>query len=1092
MALHVARFVILMAAVALAAASARGAPAEGDAPGNVKDLEYERRRNIEPAMEEIRAKRGVPALAAAVIRDGRLVATAAVGVRKKGADGAVTARDRFHIGSCTKAMTATLVQVLVEQKKLRWEMTLAEAFPDLAPRMHEAYRAVTLLQCAAHRSGMPGADRTWPEGMDFLGVHRLPGPPRAQRRAYVAKILAEEPAAPPGSTFLYSNAGYAVLGAACERAADAPWEDLMRRHLFEPLGMAKAGFGAMGSPGTIEEPWQHKVFDGKETPLEPGPLIDNPPAIGPAGTVHCTIREWAAFVEAHLDGARGRPTPLAVTDWQRLHTPPFGDGFALGWATAERGWAGGTALTHAGSNGMNYAVAWLAPKADFAVVAATNTGADAAPKACDDVAGTMVRRFVKEKAPANAAAAGASSAPESAKQTGKPELLGVRKIWDRAPHNAFTDLVRHEGEWLCVFREGKGHVSHDGKVRVIASKDGKAWTSAALIETPEPSLPDLRDPKISRTPDGRLQLIAGAANRRKGETGHRTFVWFSADGRAWGDATPVADENVWLWRVTWHEGKAYGVGYGREGAERVARLYRSGDGRRFETLVPRLFAKGYPNEATLRFLPDGRGLCLLRRDGSPNTARLGTAPPPYTEWTWQDLGVRVGGPNFIRLPDGRFLAATRRYDGGVRTSLQWLDAQNGTLSEYLRLPSGGDTSYAGLVWHEGVAWVSYYSSHEGKTSIYLARVRVPGAAAGAARLPRGGAPDPSHLRRDVPRPVLPGRAPTGASARRDKARRGTAATTFRRAAGRASPRRSRALPRRSRETRRAGNVVLAAAPALAAGEAGEEKPKEPPPLTLDYKNGILTVRGDAIPGGQVDILYLEAYCRADSHATDWVEHTVIPHRTEGVTLSDDGTRLALRDTLADGVVVDHLIRAGKDEVDFRVAAANPTDKPSEVHWAQPCIRVGAFTGCGRDETDDKYAYLRRSFVFQQGRLQRMPTDGWATEARYRPGQVWAAPGVEAADVNPRPLNPHRPSNGLIGCFSRDEKRLLATAWHPYQELFQGVIRCLHSDFRIGGLKPGEVKRIRGKLYLVPNDIDALLARYWKDFPEHKALHGKKD
>ncbi len=1039
---------VLLAAGVLAVAPARGAPDGSGGAAVEEDTDKEGRRNIGPALKAVRDKRGVPALAAAVIRDGGLVDVAAVGVRKKGADVQVTARDRFHIGSCTKAMTATLVQVLVEQKKLRWEMTLAEAFPDLAPRMHEAYRTVTLLQCAAHRSGMPGANRSWPEGMDFLGVHRLPGSPPEQRRAYVAKILAKPPAVEPGTELLYSNAGYAVLGAACERAADAPWEDLMRRHLFQPLGMTRAGFGAMGTPGTIEEPWQHKVFDGKETPLEPGPRVDNPPAIGPAGTVHCTIEEWAAFVEAHLDGARGRPTPLAVTDWKRLHTPPFGDGFALGWATAERGWAGGTALTHAGSNGMNYAVAWLAPKADFAVVAATNTGAEAAPKACDDVAGTMVRRFVKEAAPAKGAAAGASSASESAKQTGKPELLGVRKIWDRARHNAFTDLVRHEGEWLCVFREGKGHVSHDGKVRVIASKDGKAWTSAALLTTPEPSLPDLRDPKISCTPDGRLQLIAGAANRRKGETGHRTFVWFSADGRSWGDATPVADENVWLWRVTWHGGKACGVGYGREGAERIARLYRSGDGRRFETLVPRLFAKGYPNEATLRFLPDARGLCLLRRDGSPNTAQLGRAEPPYTEWTWQDLGVRVGGPNFIRLPDGRFLAATRRYDGGVRTSLQWLDARNGTLSECLRLPSGGDTSYAGLVWHEGQLWVSYYSSHEGKTSIYLARVRVPGVGAGPA-------------------------TPRAAGGSR---RTSLSAVAWAVADGDDPP-----LPRRARTT------FASAVSTPVAGPPGDEK-AAPPPLTLDYTNGILAIEGDEIPGGKVEILYIEAYCRPNSHTTDWVEHTVIPHRTKVLSEAEDGTRVVLRDTLADGVIVDHLIRAGEDEIDFRLVAANPTAKPSEVHWAQPCIRVGPFTGCGPDETDDKYAYLRRSFVFQQGRLQRMPTDDWATEARYRPGQVWAAPGVAAADVNPRPLNPHRPSNGLIGCFSRDEKYLLATAWHPYQELFQGVIRCLHSDFRVGGLAPGQAKRIRGKLYLVPNDVDALLARYWKDFPEHKALH----
>jgi hypothetical protein len=589
-------------------------------------------------------------------------------------------------------------------------------------------------------------------------------------------------------------------------------------------------------------------------------------------------------------------------------------------------------------------------------------------------------------------------------------------------------------------------------------------------------------------------ITAGGSVYRDGKlVGRQPRVAFSEDGVTWTPTQRVREEGEWLWRVTWHEGKAFAVGYGREGADRVARLYRSDDGRRFETLVPRLFEKGYPNEATLRFLPDGRGLCLLRRDGSPNTAQLGRAEPPYTEWTWQDLGVRVGGPNVVRLPDGRCLAVTRRYDGGVRTSVQWLDVEKGTLTECLRLPSGGDTSYAGLVWHEGRLWVSYYSSHEGKTSIYLARVRLP--ESGAASASPG--PRESEDSRAVALLGHRGRA----RIRPDRPRAVTEPVILR---SRLRGRRISPCERRQGEMLRRGfsapqnasHALLLSAPHPAAPAAGEDEAtnekSEPPPLTLVYEKGILTIEADDLPGGKVEILYLEAYCRANSHTTDWVKHTVIPHKTKVVSAPPDGTRLVLRDTLADGVIVDHFIRAGEDEVDFRLAAANPTGKPSEVHWAQPCIRVGPFTGCGREETDDKYAYLRRSFVFQQGRLQRMPTDDWALEARYRPGQVWAAPGIDPADVNPRPLKPHRPSNGLIGCFSRDEKHVLATAWHPYQELFQGVIRCLHSDFRIGGLAPGEVKRIRGKLYLVPNDMDALLERYWKDFPEHKPLHGKEE
>ena len=251
-----------------------------------------------------------------------------------------------------------------------------------------------------------------------------------------------------------------------------------------------------------------------------------------------------------------------------------------------------------------------------------------------------------------------------------------------------------------------------------------------------------------------------------------------------------------------------------------------------------------------------------------------------------------------------------------------------------------------------------------------------------------------------------------------------------------------------------------------------------PRLELSWMRNILTVHDPRVPGGSVRILYLEAYCRPGSTARDWGQ-TVIGHRTE--LLVADRHRLELRCKLKDGVVVDHVITSSHDAVDFRVVAHNPTATPSLAHWAQPCIRVGEFTGTGADQTDDAYAFVPKCFVFIGGRLQRMPTADWATTGWYTPGQEWAAPGVNRADVNPRPLNPHTPSNGLIGCFSADESMILATAWQPYQELFQGVVRCIHSDFRIGGLAPGETKTVRGKLYLVTADVSRLLRRYRADF-----------
>lgn len=300
-------------------------------------------------------------------------------------------------------------------------------------------------------------------------------------------------------------------------------------------------------------------------------------------------------------------------------------------------------------------------------------------------------------------------------------LMEDRKIWDRAPHNAFTDLIRFKGSWFCVFREGSAHVSPDGALRIIRSSDGDKWESAALITSPTS---DLRDAKITLTPDHQLMLSGAGALHQPAQFKHQSFAWFSKDGKTWSDPTVIGDSNMWLWRTTWSKKTAYSIGYDTVGGNFI-RLYSSHDGRKFDALVPKLFDQGEPNETSLLFQPDGTALCLLRRDGRPGTGLLGSAKAPYTDWTWKDLGLRIGGPHMIRLPDGRIVAAGRLYDGAVRTSLLWLDPSSGKATEFLKLPSGGDTSYPGLVWHQGILWVSYYSSHEGKTSIYLAKVKLP-------------------------------------------------------------------------------------------------------------------------------------------------------------------------------------------------------------------------------------------------------------------------------------------------------------------------------------------------------------------------------
>lgn len=274
-------------------------------------------------------------------------------------------------------------------------------------------------------------------------------------------------------------------------------------------------------------------------------------------------------------------------------------------------------------------------------------------------------------------------------------------------------------------------------------------------------------------------------------------------------------------------------------------------------------------------------------------------------------------------------------------------------------------------------------------------------------------------------------------------------------------------------------VLLGAVPMLL--KAGDAAPGSG--LSITWDKNFLRIRGERIPGNEIEIMYLEAYCRPGSTDREWGE-TVIGHQTDKVSASDDGKVIKLRDTLRDGVIVNHVITAGNDEVDFKLVANNPTKSDSQAHWAQPCIRVDKFTGTTREDSRGLVPrYARQCFLFIDGKFTKLPTEPWADKARYVPGQVYCPKHVDRNDVNPRPLSSLVPSNGLTGCISADGKMLMAVAWEPYQEIFQGVAACMHNDFRLGGLKAGETKNIRGKLYVVPSDIEALTRRFKSDFPE---------
>jgi len=315
-------------------------------------------------LESLRYALDLPALAGAIVTDSGTTAVAAVGSRRWGGPADVTVDDRFHLGSNAKAITATLIGVLVDEGRLAWTTTLAEAFPELAATMRPEYRDVTVRDLLSHGSGL----------MRDARPRFDQGTPRQQRVALVAWALAQVPVAPRG-TFSYSNVGYAVAGAIAERVADAAFEDLLPAKVLQPLGITTAGFGPMGTPGLLDQPLQHT---GSHAPVEPVPGADNPPVITPAGRLHMSIGDWAKFATWVLAAEAGHQTLLqpatarALTD--SAVAVPGNGAYALGWGVLQRDWAGGRCLLHTGSNNLNYAEIALAPGRHFGILVATNQG----------------------------------------------------------------------------------------------------------------------------------------------------------------------------------------------------------------------------------------------------------------------------------------------------------------------------------------------------------------------------------------------------------------------------------------------------------------------------------------------------------------------------------------------------------------------------------------------------------------------------------------------------------------------------------------------------------------------------------------------
>jgi CubicO group peptidase (beta-lactamase class C family) len=336
-------------------------------------------------LEAARVAADLPAIAGASFRSSGVIEVAASGVRRVGDKTEVTTGDLWHVGSITKSFTSALMGRFVERGELSWTSTLGDL---LGTARAGKFAPVTLINLLSHRAGLV------PNVPPALAAELRTSAPvvSEQRKRIVDGVLGGDPMSAPGERYLYSNLDYVVAGAILETKTGRAWEELVRSEVLEPLKLTSVGFGAPGAPGAVTQPRGHRqpaTVGGPLVPIEP-PLADNPPYLGPAGTMHMTITDLAHWGQEHLRGERGVDGVLRAETFRRLHAPPQPDAtYALGWVARKEG--DRRTIWHNGSNTLWYAIVAFDPDADLGVAIATN-GSIGAAKAIDAVAAGFLRQ----------------------------------------------------------------------------------------------------------------------------------------------------------------------------------------------------------------------------------------------------------------------------------------------------------------------------------------------------------------------------------------------------------------------------------------------------------------------------------------------------------------------------------------------------------------------------------------------------------------------------------------------------------------------------------------------------------------------------
>jgi len=351
------------------------------------DRESEKKKgksvDIAKVLESCRLKYNLPALSGAIFTIDSTVGIAAVGHRRRGFSPLVTVNDQWHLNSCTKVMTATLLGTFVSEGKLSWDDKITSFFPELKGLVLPEFKGLTIADLLNHEAGFAHDLKWW----SFRAQDNI----TQQRNAAVREALTTQSRF-GSAQFHYSNVGYVVAGAILERISGQTWEQLMHDRIFSPLDMSGAVFGATDAGVQIDQPWPHNEV-GVPAPTN-GPTTDHPEVMGPAGRVYCSISDWIKFLSDQLKGANNYNTKVPSGIYIELQKKRTLGDYCYGWITTIGPSQGEIAFTHEGACEFSHNLCWLSPKRRFGVVVCTNQGGSNATKACEDAAAILVSEYL--------------------------------------------------------------------------------------------------------------------------------------------------------------------------------------------------------------------------------------------------------------------------------------------------------------------------------------------------------------------------------------------------------------------------------------------------------------------------------------------------------------------------------------------------------------------------------------------------------------------------------------------------------------------------------------------------------------------------